>query len=155
MIRKTLLLLILPVVATAALLGSAGPALAQRGGFHAGGGVYHGGVSRGGFGGYRPYYRGYGTYPYYRDWYSPYYYGGWSYPYYGSGYYPYSYGIGYDAPSASDATSDPDTPPAQAPRRGYREHLHPGAARLTRLTARPTSPCNSPATRTSGSMAHR
>jgi uncharacterized protein (TIGR03000 family) len=133
MIRKILTYLAVPVIATAVLLVTTSPALAQRGGhggggFHAGG--YHGGYGgyHGGYGGYRGYYGGYGGYRGYYGGYRgynvrPYYYGNWYYPYYGSGYYPYyGYGssyypyygiIGDAAPSSSDTTSTSATLPAQ------------------------------------------
>jgi len=128
MIRNTLSRLVLPVVATAALLIAAGPALAQHGGYHGGGfhagGVHPGGVYHGGFGGYHngyhPYYNGYRVYPHYGYGYYPYYNGGWSYPYYNYGYYPDTSNYadtstsGYYSPSTTDSANDSTTPVTQA-----------------------------------------
>jgi uncharacterized protein (TIGR03000 family) len=155
MIRKTLSHLVLPVLATAALLVSVGPAPAQRGGhgggFHAGG--FHGGGYHGGYGGYHygyhpgygyhgyhPYYNGYHVYPHYGYGYYPYYFGGWSYPYYGSGSYPYSSSSGYYAPDSSDAPSDPDSLSTQAPDTGGNSAASPpsgaSAGSVVRITVR-------------------
>jgi uncharacterized protein (TIGR03000 family) len=95
------------VIATVALMASAGPAMAQRG-------------YRGGFGGYRygyrPFYNGYRAYPYsgYFGGY-PYNYGNWAYPNYGVGYYPGNDYSSYYTPSTSDPVSGPGTSMAKVP----------------------------------------
>jgi uncharacterized protein (TIGR03000 family) len=142
MIRNTLSHLLLPVIATAALMVQAGPVEAQHGGhgggghgggFHGGG--YHGGGYHGGgyhygnhpysgYHAYHPDYHGYHVHPYYGSGYYPYYSGGWAYPYYDSGYEPYYSGTGYDpyysaySPLGSDAVIVPTTSSAQAPDTG-------------------------------------
>ncbi|MDB5310909.1 MAG: hypothetical protein JWO38_5111 [Gemmataceae bacterium] len=128
MIRKTLSYLILPVIATGALLVLAEPAAAQHGGGHGGGGhvggghvggvhfgAVHGGVFHGGVGGYHygyhPNYYGYNRYPYYGHGSYPYYgYGNSSY--YGFGDYPY---YSADPSLSTDGTIDPTTSSGQAP----------------------------------------
>jgi uncharacterized protein (TIGR03000 family) len=109
MIRVTLSHLALPVIATAVLLAAAGPALAQRGGGHAGGGFraggYHGGYgyhSYYGYRGYHPYYRGYQVYPSYGSWYS----------YYDSDYSDDS-SSSYYTPSTSGTVNNSSPPSAQ------------------------------------------